>query len=503
MCVQANVFQDSFLNGEASHYSEATSARTSGKLSWPPSGPLPDSSHSQPAAAAATTVLEEWFQSASRAARGGHGIIARFSGFSMPAPSQLLPPSLSRPLWTAFGLRGGSQRLAGANPASAAALRRAVEGSVLQRSAGAHRSNPDLFAMSPSAPTATTAPTQRMPAQLSSMPRLQLRLQELRDADGNRFCRSVHVTSGRSAGLGSRPSAATLAQPDSARSSAYTVQLSHRNSSLAVEGNTGSIDNDMQFADANEGDTGMKCGSPAHTKPSSVERLPLESPQEDPHKSFGCANEGSAPLSSHPCVHTYVDEHSAFERASVPRSASVTAHPVEAEPPVSGHNTSRSLVQTNRNNSVQSSSCSDVHATLMQPGTPSSTAGTAAHSQGTLSSLEDHADTVPCHDNAPEAHQQREPEVSTDAGHGASVSRRHAGKPPLPVPAGSTGKLGRQKPVQQNKDAGQKESVQKQPLVFLHGVGFGVLPYLGMVWKLLRAFPGALPCPMPTPARTC
>lgn len=30
-----------------------------------------------------------------------------------------------------------------------------------------------------------------------------------------------------------------------------------------------------------------------------------------------------------------------------------------------------------------------------------------------------------------------------------------------------------------------------KPIVFLHGVGFGVFPYLGFVWKLLRAFPGA------------
>eukprot|EP00892_Ulva_mutabilis_P009709 jgi/Ulvmu1/710/UM010_0082.1 len=30
----------------------------------------------------------------------------------------------------------------------------------------------------------------------------------------------------------------------------------------------------------------------------------------------------------------------------------------------------------------------------------------------------------------------------------------------------------------------------REPIVFLHGVGFGVFPYLGFVWKLLRAFPG-------------
>lgn len=31
----------------------------------------------------------------------------------------------------------------------------------------------------------------------------------------------------------------------------------------------------------------------------------------------------------------------------------------------------------------------------------------------------------------------------------------------------------------------------RKPIVFLHGVGFGVFPYLGFVWKLLRAFPGS------------
>lgn len=47
-----------------------------------------------------------------------------------------------------------------------------------------------------------------------------------------------------------------------------------------------------------------------------------------------------------------------------------------------------------------------------------------------------------------------------------------------------------------------------KPIVFLHGVGFGVFPYLGFVWKLLRAFPGAdhqaqSHTAAPTHVRTC
>jgi hypothetical protein len=40
--------------------------------------------------------------------------------------------------------------------------------------------------------------------------------------------------------------------------------------------------------------------------------------------------------------------------------------------------------------------------------------------------------------------------------------------------------------------AGIAREGRKTPLVFMHGVGFGVFPYLGFVWKLLAAFPGAL-----------
>eukprot|EP00892_Ulva_mutabilis_P006768 jgi/Ulvmu1/4463/UM002_0188.1 len=36
----------------------------------------------------------------------------------------------------------------------------------------------------------------------------------------------------------------------------------------------------------------------------------------------------------------------------------------------------------------------------------------------------------------------------------------------------------------------QRESESMEPIVFLHGVGFGLLPYLGFVHKLLRAFSG-------------
>ena len=69
---------------------------------------------------------------------------------------------------------------------------------------------------------------------------------------------------------------------------------------------------------------------------------------------------------------------------------------------------------------------------------------------------------------APLATAPRSPPESVRRRHDASMGQGHDRQP---GPSSQTGK--------------------KTPLVFMHGVGFGIFPYLGFVWKLLRAFPGA------------
>lgn len=64
------------------------------------------------------------------------------------------------------------------------------------------------------------------------------------------------------------------------------------------------------------------------------------------------------------------------------------------------------------------------------------------------------------------------------------------GGPPAAAHAGGSGS-GRQTDAFGVPPPSGRRSTLK-PIVFLHGVGFGVFPYLGFVWKLLRAFPGAL-----------
>ena len=461
--MQANVFEDSAALSGSIDTGEACSVHSSGTMSRGPSGHLPGTPHSS-APALPASLLEEWFRSASRVACGGQGIVARFSGFSMPTPSQLLPPSLRQPLWSAFGLRGGSQRLAGVDPDAAAALRRAVEGSVLQRSAGAHRSSPDLFSQSPS------DPPQSSPDRASNVLRLKLRQQELRDDDGNRFCRSVHVTSGAGVRLRNPqgPATATPALPQSASRSICTSQLSDRSSSLPAQG---------VFEEGPGGGLAGALAEAGDGRPSVEGRVqptaPLASRSINPAQtaipaSLGSADSGGALVSSHP----YVPMHElsrALEQDGPARSPSVAAHPVDALSPASGDSTDKSHVQA--------------------PSTPSSTTNT---DHSTLFEVPDGLNsTVPCH--SPESDNFRRNPVATSgacAGGGASNST-HARKPP-PCPRDQQGR--RSGPGLQENIAFQKPGESKQPLVFLHGVGFGVLPYLGWVWKLLRAFPGALLC---------
>lgn len=482
------MFQDSSALGDASANAEAHSAHNSGNLPRPASGNLPDSPHAQPSAL--PTLLEDWFRSASRAARG-QGIVARFSGFSMPSPSQLLPPSLRRPLWSAFGLRGGSQRLAGVDPDAAAALRRVVEGSVLQRSAGAHRSNPDLFALAASTPTLIPGPS-------SNRSRLRRRLQEVRDEDGNRFCRSVHVTSGRVAGLRHppNPTSATLMQPPRVSSSARTLQLSNRDNSLAVEGNRGRIgDEALHAMMADSDDVAQKTDGSEQSEQNTVFQFAEGSPEASA-ASLGSRGEAAASLSSQPCLHACVTESSsAFEQDSPVRPPSVAAHPVDAESAVSGDKTDGSLVQTNRNKSTGSSTLSETRHTPQAPDTPVSAKTNKATEHIQAASLPDgQVGTATCPAEPAEGVEQQPvaEDITTGVVDGSSIHSMHAAKPPLAVPSSAERKGGRQKPsVSQCNGARQKQSDEKQPLVFLHGVGFGVLPYLGWVWKLLRAFPGA------------
>ena len=45
--------------------------------------------------------------------------------------------------------------------------------------------------------------------------------------------------------------------------------------------------------------------------------------------------------------------------------------------------------------------------------------------------------------------------------------------------------------------ARQAKVVQKAPIVFLHGVGLGVLPYVGFIWKVLSIFSTDTPVIVP------
>ena len=207
------------------------------------------------------------------------------------------------------------------------------------------------------------------------------------------------------------------------------------------------------------------------------------SAQEASAASLGSAGNGVEPLSRPPCVAAHITEHSsAFEQAW-------QAH----TPPASGKSADRPPVQTRQNVAVQCCSPGTARGTSQGPSTPSSTTDTGAGHSQPISLPDGPTNSAPCHSAGSDDGGQHF--AATDAlaaGHGASDAM-HARKPPLagpPITRGQQQRWGWSR--LQKSGACQNQGEQKQPLVFLHGVGFGVLPYLGWVWKLLKAFPGAL-----------
>lgn len=476
------MFQDSRSLDDTGLVAESGTAQVPG-TSRAASGSLQGSPLSQHYS---TSFMEEWVRSASRAAHGGHRIIARFSGFSMPTPSQLLPPSLSGPLWAAFGLRGGAQRLAGVQPDAAAALRRAVEGSVLQRSAGARRSNPDLFGLPTGASTlsaqgACTSPQRR---------RVGLRLRELRDEDGNRFCRSVHVTAGRELPQAGALQNSSLLQQTSPRSPTRTAQLTH-----AQHASKFSIPSAPEIRSADASDAGNTCGL--------SRRNPLAS-----HHSVGALHDAARTEvwgwdremqhrlhGDQPCLRTSVAGSSVFQHPSSPPSRStVAAHPVDYPPTASGGSAYGWPAQATTGSS---SVLSEAQASDKTANTPTSTTGTPVASQAEHDCNSVQANIPARLDRVAEL-QGQVPEVSagTKAEYGRGKSSCQ--KPPLAAVPSTSRQEGRHSSAQPRTKANTKQGEQKKPLVFLHGVGFGVLPYLGWVWKLLTAFPGVLSSSAPS-----
>jgi hypothetical protein len=505
--MQAKVFQESSSLDNANDMSELQSAQQSTNLSQSVSEAISDAPkvHNRPP----STLLEEWFRSASRAARGGQGIVARFSGFSMPTPSQLLPPSLGQPLWSAFGLRGrGSQTLAGVDPDAAAALRRAVEGSVLQRSAGAHRSNPDLVTFAHS----TQAPEIKVASDGARTPQLRLRLQELRNKEGNNCCRNVQVTSARAE---NSQSSFLLTQPQSMLSSLDTSPLSQRDHHLPVAGNnTGSNRHDLHA----EVQLSHTYEHSAHSLPASLlqqsagEISCIRSTsgrcQEMASKtSAACMQQMYCFLSTgrrvaqlnHMCTQKCLAVQSAFEQDSPARSVSVAAQPVGVElsdqdVSTSGASTDRSLVQANCNKWHNTGSGSEVCCAHRAPDTLTITAASATEHSQTKLSYTDACDVLePARvDRAERAKQDPATSTDTPIRNRSSGVNMHVEKPPLDGLSTGERKQVMQESAAQSDHSTWQQVSEKQPLVFLHGVGFGVLPYLGWVWKLLTAFPGVL-----------